>query len=79
MLLYALGDAGNDIIGETFYSEGGLRFGDYVARNSAAPISETALELRGSPAHMAEEDLGLAKDVLRELRAKRETTGTIEG
>ncbi len=51
MLLYALGDTGNNIIGETFYSEGALRFGDYVARLSAAPVSEAAVALTGKPDH----------------------------
>ncbi len=51
MVLKALGDAGNNILGETFYSEGALRFGDYVARLSAAPVSEALKRLTGQPCH----------------------------
>ncbi len=51
MAFNALGDAGNNILGETFYSEGALRFGDYVARLSAAPLSEALKRLTGQPCH----------------------------
>ncbi len=51
MVLKALGDAGNNILGETFYSEGALRFGDYVARLSAAPVSDALKRLSGQPCH----------------------------
>jgi hypothetical protein len=51
MVLNALGDAGNNILGEHFYSQGALRFGEYIARFSAVPVSESVLRLAGKPAH----------------------------
>jgi hypothetical protein len=51
MLLYAAGDAGSHILGETFYSQGAIRFGEYICRLSAAPVSEAALALTGQRAH----------------------------
>jgi hypothetical protein len=51
----ASADAGCDIVGETFYSEGALRFGDYVARIQVAPSSPQALARRGQPAHDADD------------------------
>jgi hypothetical protein len=59
MLFYALGDAGSHILGETFYSQGAMRFGEYICRLSAAPVSDTTLALTGRPAHDHD-------DVLRE-------------
>jgi Catalase len=59
MLFYALADEGLNIVGETFYSEGAIRFGDYVCRLSAAPVSKAATELTGCPAHSSD-------DILRE-------------
>jgi hypothetical protein len=49
MVLNALGDAGNNILGESFYSEGAIRFGAYVAKLCAAPVSESVLQLTGQP------------------------------
>jgi hypothetical protein len=49
MILNAIGDSGNNILGESFYSEGAIRFGDYVAKLCAAPISESVLKFRGQP------------------------------
>jgi hypothetical protein len=54
MVLHAVGDAGNNILGESFYSEGALRFGDYVARLSAVPVSETVMRLTGQPSYVDE-------------------------
>jgi hypothetical protein len=51
MLCYALADKGADIVGETFYSEGAVRFGEYVSRLSAAPVSKAAYDVTGTPAH----------------------------
>jgi hypothetical protein len=62
MVLNALGDAGNNILGETFYSEGAIRFGDYVARLSAAPISESLTRLTGQPCH--DDDGAVLKSVV---------------
>jgi hypothetical protein len=49
-LANALADPGANIIGETFYSEGALRFGDFVARLAAFPLSDSARALTGRPA-----------------------------
>ena len=38
----------HNILGETFYSEGAIRFGDYVAKLCAAPISESVLRASGA-------------------------------
>ena len=57
MLLYALGDKGSHILGETFYSEGALRYGDYICRLSATPVSTAARALTGQPANDCDEVL----------------------
>jgi len=57
MVLNALGDAGNNILGESFYSQGALRFGEYVARFSAVPVSESLLRLTGKPAYQDDNTL----------------------
>jgi hypothetical protein len=62
MVLKALGEAGNNILGETFYSEAAIRFGDYVARLSAAPISEPLIRLSGQPCH--DDDGAVLKSVV---------------
>lgn len=51
MILNALGDAGHNILGESFYSEAAIRFGNYVAKLCAAPVSEQVLELTGRPGY----------------------------
>jgi hypothetical protein len=57
LVLKALSDPGANILGETFYSEGALRFGDYVARLAAAPVSESARALTGRPAYHDDDEL----------------------
>ena len=57
MLANALADLGASIIGETFYSEAALRFGDYVARLAAAPVSDAARALTGQPAYHDDNEL----------------------
>jgi hypothetical protein len=57
MLANALADPGANIIGETFYSEAALRFGDYVARLAAAPVSDAARALTGQPAYHDDDEL----------------------
>ena len=54
MVLKALGEAGNNILGETFYSE--------AARLSAAPISEPLIRLSGQPCH--DDDGAVLKSVV---------------
>ena len=62
MTAKVLGDLGNNILGETFWSQAALRFGDYVARISAIPISESLVRLSGQPCH--DDDDGLLKSVV---------------
>jgi hypothetical protein len=50
----ALADQGDNILGETFYSGAAIRFGDYIARLSLAPVSESVRNLTGLPAHNEE-------------------------
>lgn len=51
IVLKALGDAGSNILGETFHTEGALRFGDYIARLRLVPISASVRALTGQPCH----------------------------
>jgi hypothetical protein len=44
-----LAAANNHILGETFYSMAALRYGDYVAKISAAPLSQNVRALTGQP------------------------------
>ena len=57
MLANALADPGANIVGETFYSEAALRFGDYVARLAAAPVSDAARALTGQPDYHDDDEL----------------------
>jgi hypothetical protein len=57
MSLQGLADAGNNILGETFHSEAAIRFGDYVARIRAVPLSEPLRRLTGAPAHSGDNTL----------------------
>jgi hypothetical protein len=51
MAFQGLADAGNNILGETFHSEAAIRFGAYIARIRAVPLSEPLRQLTGAPAH----------------------------
>ncbi len=62
MAANALGDPGNHILGETFYSQGALRFGDYIVRLSLAPVSESLRWLTGKPCH--DDDDALLRSVV---------------
>ena len=55
IVLKALGDAGSNILGETFHTEGALRFGDYIARLRLVPISASVRQLTGQPCHDADD------------------------
>ena len=59
-----LAAANNHILGETFHSMAALRYGDYVAKVSAAPASENVKALTGMPV-----DPKLGESALRELVA----------
>ncbi|MDC0712262.1 catalase family protein [Stigmatella sp. ncwal1] len=47
--LKALAPPNHHILGETFHSMAALRFGDHVAKLSAAPLSENVRKLTGQP------------------------------
>jgi hypothetical protein len=49
MSLQGIAEAGNNILGETFHSEAAIRFGAYIARISAVPMSEPLRKLTGAP------------------------------
>jgi hypothetical protein len=51
IMLRALAAPGNHILGETFHSMAAIRFGDYIAKLSAAPLSPSVRSLTGIPAH----------------------------
>ncbi len=51
VLLTALAASGDHILGETFHSMAAMRFGDYIAKLSAAPLSQSVRDLTGIPAH----------------------------
>ena len=53
-MVRALADQGDNILGETFYSGAAIRFGDYIARLSLAPVSDSVRKLTGLPAHNEE-------------------------
>jgi Catalase len=49
MALAGLADPGNNILGETFHSEAAIRFGAYIGRIRATPLSESVTKLAGQP------------------------------
>nr|WP_244423038.1 catalase family protein [Bradyrhizobium sp. ORS 278] len=51
IIIKALGDPGHHILGETFHTEGAIRFGDFVARLRAVPVSPALRRLTGQPSH----------------------------
>jgi hypothetical protein len=54
VLLRALAAPGNHILGETFHSMAALRFGAFIAKLRAAPLSESVRRLTGVAAHDSE-------------------------
>jgi hypothetical protein len=63
-VIEALATANNHILGETFHSMAALRYGDHVAKISAAPRSEDVRALTGRPV-----DRHAGKSALRDLVA----------
>ncbi len=51
IMLQALAAPGDHILGETFHSMAALRFGDFIAKLRAAPLSDSVRRLTGVPAH----------------------------
>lgn len=64
MAVDPVADPGHNILGETFHSQAPIRFGDYVARVSAVPVSDSLLPLAGAP--IASDDNAL-RDVVAEF------------
>ena len=64
VLLTALAASGDHILGETFHSMAAMRFGDYIAKLSAAPLSQSVRRLTGIPAHGAD---GVLRDFVVEF------------
>jgi Catalase len=50
-----LADPGNNILGESFYSQAAIRFGTYIARLCAAPVSDSVLQLKGLSANAGDD------------------------
>lgn len=65
-LIKLFADPGHNILGETFHSMAAIRFGDYVAKVSAAPLSQSVRELTGAP--IAPEDNALRNFVVMFFR-----------
>jgi hypothetical protein len=61
-LIKASAEPGYNILGETFHSMAAIRFGDYVAKISVAPLSQSVRELTG--ASIAPDDYALRKFVV---------------
>lgn len=61
VLVSAVADPGNNILGETFYSMAAIRFGDYIAKISASPAPGSAVSRLTGTATGSEDD------ALREL------------
>jgi hypothetical protein len=53
-----------NLLGETFYSQVPLRFGDYVAKISAAPVSESLLSLKDAPLDLSRNPDGIRAAVI---------------
>jgi hypothetical protein len=51
MAFQGIAEAGNSLLGDTFHSEAAIRFGAYIARIRAVPLSEPLRQLTGTPAH----------------------------
>ena len=67
----ALAAAGNHILGETFHSMAAVRYGDYIAKLRAAPLSASVRQLTGVVANQSE-------SVLRDLVVEFFRTQTAE-
>jgi hypothetical protein len=61
-IVKASAEPGYNILGETFHSMAAIRFGDYVAKISVAPLSPSVRELTG--ASIAPDDCALRKFIL---------------
>jgi Catalase len=65
-LIKLFADPGHNILGETFHSMAPIRFGDYVAKISVAPLSQSVRELTG--ASIAPDDKALRNFVVMFFR-----------
>jgi hypothetical protein len=62
------GQPETDILGETFYSQAPLRFGDYIAKISVAPISPGLTALVEAPVDVNSDPNGLRAAIVRFFR-----------
>src|SRR3984885_1803477 len=62
------GQPETDILGETFYSQAPLRFGDYIAKISVGPISPGLTALAGAPVDVSSDPNGLRAAIVRFFR-----------
>ena len=62
------GQPETDILGETFYSQAPLRFGDYIAKISVGPISPGLTALVGAPVDVSSDPDGLRAAIVRFFR-----------
>jgi hypothetical protein len=62
------GQPETDILGETFYSQAPLRFGDYIAKISVGPISPGLTALVGAPVDVSSDPNGLRAAIVRFFR-----------
>jgi hypothetical protein len=65
-MVKAAAEPGYNILGETFHSMAAIRFGDYVAKISVAPLSQSVREL--TSASIAPDDFALRKFVVMFFR-----------
>jgi hypothetical protein len=57
------------ILGETFYSQAPIRYGDYIAKISVAPVSPEMAELKGAPLDLKSNPNGLREAVTEFFRS----------
>jgi hypothetical protein len=58
------GQPETQVLGETFYSQGALRYGDYVAKISLAPVSTDLMALHGQKVDLKDRPNGLREEVV---------------
>lgn len=73
MAIGPIADPGLNILGETYHSQAPLRFGDFIARISAVPISDSLRPLIGAPINSDENALRtIVADFFRDNTAEYE-------
>ncbi|HSP76927.1 MAG TPA: catalase family protein, partial [Myxococcaceae bacterium] len=69
-LLHALAPPNHHLLGESFHSMAALRYGDYIAKLSVAPLSEEVRRLTGQAVDLGDRPSGL-RDLLVDFFAKQ--------